>query len=477
MKLKAITTNDLHEQGIRSGLAALVALALIFCTMPAFAQTATNDSPTSGRTATAIPEVMMIRHAPSIAGTVTGSIRQLLPEYLSLGGSSIVSGDVMVPGTPRVRLTGSAVYAGTIDEGGAMLPNNYMVALGGQARLRHIIRCVDPKPMPSVDAPEAPAGTETIVLSTPEQCVRHWDTVRNLTVTGQALACAVPSGVYGNFRAEAGTGLILGVAGSSWPTHYSFESLEISGQASLQIVGPVVITIVRGMTLSGSAGSANNPSWLKLQICQGDLTLNAGSSLNANVLAPRSSVYVNGNAMLTGYLAADRLWIGAGGVVSNVMTAPGSDEPSQIFGYQSAWRYKVFAITEEAPDGWEENDFRATGWTNGRGSFASGGYCEMQGMRMTDWPVSSQIIIRKNFRLSSNVTSLRISGTVAGDVQIYLNGRLVTDWVTHEGCPQSDDLSFTAPANSYWPGLNTIAIRARSTGDQSFLDYRVSINE
>ena len=54
---------------------------------------------------------------------------------------------------------------------------------------------------------------------------------------------------------------------------------------------------------------------------------------------------------------------------------------------------------------------------------------------------------------------------------------VITDWLTHDGCAQPDDLSFTAPVNSYWQGVNVIAIRARDAGDQSFLDYRVSINE
>ena len=467
-----------HEQGIRFSFAALVVLMLSLGLGPAFAQVGAPE--TSSKASTISDEILkvaMVRHAPTIAGTVNGTIQMLLPENVTVAGSSIITGDLKVPGTPAVNITGRPVYGGTIDEGGYMQPTNHVISLGGLARLRHVIRCVNPLPMPTIDAPEAPLGTEEFVLSQPDQCIRHWETVRSLTLTGQALACAVPPGDYGTFRADAGTGFILGVAGSSIPTLYSFESLTMSSQTSLQVVGPVIVTITGGMTLGGSAGNPANPSMLTIRISQGDVTLNAGSTLNAMLVAPRSTVSVNGNAMLVGFVTSDRLWVGIGGVICAGMESPGPQGPIEIFGYQSSWRYKIFANPDEVPEHWEEVDFKATGWANGRGAFASGGNCDLQVMRITDWPVNTDIIIRKNFRLPTNVTSLRISGTVDNEVQIFLNGRLITDWVSHEGCAQPDDLSFTAPPNSYRAGINTIAIRARGTNVQSFLDYRVSVNE
>lgn len=467
-----------HEQGSRLALLAVAALVLNLGLGTASTRAGTPQSASKDASTTAEPcEVAMVRHSPSIAGTVDGSIRQLLPEYASIGGSAVINGDVLVPGMPTVRMTGHPVYGGTVDQGGLMLPDDYLVAISGRARLRHVVRCVNPLPVPAIDSPPAPQGTEDVVLSQPDQCIRHWETVRNLTLTGQAVACPVPAGNYGAFRADAGTGFILGDASSNAPLHYSFQSLALSNQSSLQIVGPVVVTLGSGLTLSGSAGNPANPAWLKLQLCIGDLTLNSGSTLSAFVLAPRSTVFVNGNAFLVGFVAADRLWVGSGGVISGAGEGPDPQTPTEIFGYQSLWRYKVFANLDDVPSGWEEADFKATGFRSGRAAFASGGYCDLQVTRQTDWPCNSVIVIRKNFRLPATVTSLRISGTVDNEVMIYLNGRLITDWVLHDGCAQPDDISFTAPAGSYHSGLNTIAICARDTGDQSFLDYRVSINE
>ena len=466
-----------HEQGFRFALAALVVLLVHLSFGPALAQVSSGGDSDKTATANDAVEVAMVRHAPVIAGSVNGSVRMLLPENVTIAGSTVVTGDLKVPGTPRVRMTGRAVYAGTVDQGGPMQPTNHLVTLGGQARLGHVMRCIDQLQMASIDAPSAPQGTESITLSQPDQCIRHWETVRDLTLTGQALACPVPAGDYGAFRADAGTGFILGVAGSTIPSHYSFESLALGSHSSFQVVGPVVVTVTSGPTLGGSVGNASYPSWLKLQICSGDLTLNAGSTLNALVLAPRSTVFVNTNAMLVGFVSTDRLWVGSGGVISGAGDGPDPQGPTEIFSYQSLWRYKIFANPDEVPEGWEEADFKATGWVSGRGAFASGGYCDLQVMRQTDWPVNTDIVIRKNFRLPNGVTSLRISGTVDNEVQIFLNGRLITDWVQHDGCAQPDDISFTAPANSYWAGMNTIAIRARDAGDQSFIDYRVTINE
>lgn len=467
-----------HEQGIRLAIVAVVVLLLNISFGPAFAQVATlEDAAKTSTNPADVVQVAMVRHAPTIAGMVSGSMRMLLPENATIAGSAVIKGDLLIPGMPRVRLVGRPDYGGTMDDSGYAQPTNHLVTLGGQACLRHVMRCVDPLMMPTVDTPPAPQGMEDYVLTRPEQCIRMWGTVRDVTLSGDAVACAVPPGNYRNFRADAGTGFILGTAGSTIPTHYSFESLAMSGQTALQVVGPVVVTVSTGTTLGGSAGNAANPTWLKLQILTGDLTLNAGSSLNAFVAAPRSSVFINSNAMLVGFVASDRLWVGSGGVISGAAAGPDPEVPTEIFGYQSLWRYKIFASQDEVPEGWEEADFKATGWISGRGAFASGGYCDLQVTRQTDWPVNSVIAIRKSFRLPIGVTSLRISGTVDNDVQIFLNGRLITDWVTHDGCAQPDDLSFTAPAGSYHSGLNVIAIRAQDAGDQSFLDYRVSINE
>lgn len=427
-------------------------------------------------------ETVIVRHAPQISGTVDGTIRQLLPESTSISGSGVVTGDLLIPGSPTVRLNGHPDYDGTLDEAGAASPTSHRVTLNGNAQLRHTIRRVDAIPMPTVAAPTAPTGVLDVTFTNPSQTVGSWADVRNLTLSGQADVRAVPPGSYGTFRANAGTGFILGIAGSTTPTAYSFTSLVLSGQSALQVVGPVVVTLGTGLTLNASAGNADHAEWFTLNVANGGVTLNGGSSLSAVVTAPNGTVTVNGNSQLCGRVTADRLRVNGNGVVVCCISddeQPPVDPPgpTPIFPYQSPWKYMIFPDMGAVPADWYAVNFDDSAWPVANGAFASGGYCDLQATGQTDWPINSDIVIRRTFTLPAGVITLRISGTVDNDVQIYLNGNLITDWISHDGCAQPDDVSFTAPVGTYHTGTNLLTIRARDRGDQSFVDYRVSIND
>ena len=76
----------------------------------------------------------------------------LLPESVTLNGSARVSGDLLVPGTPLVRLNGQPAYGGTLDGGGSASPSSYTVTLNGGAALRHVVRRTDAVALPTVAA-------------------------------------------------------------------------------------------------------------------------------------------------------------------------------------------------------------------------------------------------------------------------------------------------------------------------------------
>jgi hypothetical protein len=127
------------------------------------------------------------------------------------------------------------------------------------------------------------------------------------------------------------------------------------------------------------------------------------------------------------------------------------------------------------PDGWETVGFDDSAWPVGNGAFASGGACTIQQTQHTEWPINTEIVIRRTFTVPTGTTVVHIAGTVDNDITIYLNGNLITDWIVHEGCPQPDDVSFIAPPGTYHTGVNLLAIRARDRGAESFLDYRVEV--
>lgn len=422
-------------------------------------------------------EAVIVRHAPLINGTVDGTIRMLLPENTTVYPSGVITGDLLVPGTPTVRLSGQPTYGGTIDDVGNASPSNYQITLTGGALLRHVVRRVDPVVMRTVDNPTAPTGDLDLHFTTPGETVESWEKVRNLTLSDQADVRTVPAGSYGKFSAAAGTGFILGVVGATEPSVYSFQSLALDSQTSLQVVGPVIVTLGRGMTLLSSMGNAEHAEWLTLNVARGGVRLLGGSSLSALVTAPKGIVLVSGNSRLCGKVTSDRLIVIGNGIVAccigrDVEPPPGS---SVGFPYLSAWKYTVFTDATTIPADWYRVGFDDSQWPVGNAAFASGGYCAIQTNLQTFWPINSDIVIRKTFDVPAGVISLQIAGTVDNDVQIYLNGNLITNWINHDGCAQPDDLSFIAPAGTYHTGTNLLTIRATDRGDQSFLDFRVAI--
>ncbi len=256
-------------------------------------------------------------HAPVLNGDIDGSCQVLLPENVTLN-SSMVSGDLLVPGTPTVRLNGHPTYGSTVDSSGDPLPSGYTITLNGNAILRHVVRRVDPIALPVVGPPPAPTGTVDVIINTSGQTVGDFGTLRNLTLNGNVGNVAVPPGTYGAFTVNGGSGLVLGVEGATEPAVYDLQRLTLNGQAQIQLVGPVVLTLANGVALNGSVGVSAHPEWLLLQIAQGGVTLNGGAVLHGDVIAPSGTVIINGNSALYGTVTADRLTINGRGLLSEV---------------------------------------------------------------------------------------------------------------------------------------------------------------
>ncbi|HTT57235.1 MAG TPA: ExeM/NucH family extracellular endonuclease [Opitutaceae bacterium] len=257
----------------------------------------------------------LINHAPTLNGDIDGSAQVLLPENLTLN-SAMVSGDLLVPGTPPVKLNGRPTYGSTVDGTGAAAPSNYTVTLNGNAVLRHVVRRTDPIAMPVVGAPSAPAGTRDVAVNKAGQAVGDFATLRNLTLNGNAGTVAVPPGTYGTFIANGGGGFVLGVAGATDAAVYNLQGLTLNGNAQLQVAGPVILTLAGGVTVNGTVGVSTHAEWLLLRIASGGLTLNGGVVFHGDVVAPAGTVIINGNSTLHGEVVADRLTVNGNGVLT-----------------------------------------------------------------------------------------------------------------------------------------------------------------
>lgn len=256
-----------------------------------------------------------VQHAPTVNGTVEGSVRQMLSEFVTLNGSAVITEDLLVPGTPTLRLNGNPIFTGTVAGTGVATPTTHTITLNGGSRLRNLRTRTNAAALPSVAAPPAPTGTRRVALNQAGQSPGDFTTLRNLTLNGNVGSVTVPPGVYGDFTANGGSGFTLGVAGATTPAVYAFQRLTLNGNSSFLVVGPVIVTLANGLAANASLGAPAHPEWLKLQFSSGGLTLNGAVSAYAAVLAPAGTVTINGQCLLAGSVTSDRLTVNAGGTL------------------------------------------------------------------------------------------------------------------------------------------------------------------
>ena len=293
-------------------------------TMPGtYAVVATiNDSNYSGTASGTlnIRTTALVRHAPALHGEIDGSVQVLSAQNMMLNGSDLVSGDLLVPGSPAVRLNGAATLGGTQDSDGAQTPANYTVTLNGAAMLRYLVRRVDAIAMPTATAAQAATGTRDVTLLTATDNPGDVATIRNLTVAGSAGDVALPAGTYGQLTVTGGNALVLGHAGAAAPDVYYVRGLTVNTGA-VKLAGPVVLVVATNATLNdgSQAGAAAHPEWLSVELPNGGVTLNGSVAVYGHVLAPNGTVTLNGDASLRGSVASDRLTLNG---AATLATAP-----------------------------------------------------------------------------------------------------------------------------------------------------------
>ena len=239
----------------------------------------------------------LVNQAPVLNGNAAfeGSIQMLSAESVNMSANSYISGDLLVPGTPTLQVSGNARVAGTINAGGAAAPTNYDVTLSGDALLRYLVRQINPLPMPSVAAPPSSR--------------------RNVTLNSNAPPTALAAGNYGSVIVNSSTTLIVGVADATNPSVYNIQNLIINGNGTLEVVGPVAITAGGSMALNGNCGAKTHPEWLALAVANGGVTLNSGVTFDGSIIAPAGQVIVDSNSTLNGTVTCDRLLLNGGAVV------------------------------------------------------------------------------------------------------------------------------------------------------------------
>ncbi|MDB6127764.1 MAG: autotransporter-associated beta strand repeat protein, partial [Verrucomicrobia bacterium] len=289
-------------------------------TLPgSYAVVATLTDPNRSGSASGVLEITitaLVNHPTSLNGNLDGSMQILSGESFALNGNSMITGDLLMPGTPTIRKNGNATYGVLIDGSGTAAPANYTVTLNGNVVVARMLRRITPIALPVVAAPPSPTGTRSVSVNKSGQAIGDFATLRDLTLNGNPGMVAVPAGTYGNFTANGG-GFVLGVAGSTTPTVYSFQNITLNGNAIIDVAGPVIIKLANGVSFNGSVGTSAHPEWLTLQVANGSVTLNGNVSFYGTIVAPNGTITINGNSKIRGQVSCDKLVINGNGLLDD----------------------------------------------------------------------------------------------------------------------------------------------------------------
>jgi hypothetical protein len=169
-----------------------------------------------------------------------------------------------------------------------------------------------------------------------------------------------------------------------------------------------------------------------------------------------------------------------------VLTAVGSlgtaadvpqSAPTVVIPYgASEYKYQVVPVDEGV--GFERSDFDDSTFAIGDAAFGTPeGYCELNNPDdvRTEWPVGTDLLVRKTLELPSGTTDVVVAVAVDNDVQVFVNGYDISAGLqTHEGCPSLNSFSFAVPDGLLRVGTNLLAVRARDRGVFTYLDLQVT---
>ena len=139
----------------------------------------------------------------------------------------------------------------------------------------------------------------------------------------------------------------------------------------------------------------------------------------------------------------------------------------------TGYKYKVVGAGAES--GFQLPAYDDSGFSLGDAGFGTTFGCWFNtapGFVKTDWPVGTDLLVRKEFTLPVGAHNLRVHGTVDNDATVYINGEEIG--AVASGYCISPNIDFTAPDATLVTGTNLLAIRGHDYGGATYLDVEVT---
>jgi len=159
------------------------------------------------------------------------------------------------------------------------------------------------------------------------------------------------------------------------------------------------------------------------------------------------------------------------GIAILALLLVGTAQAQVIIPYlDTGYKYKVVAFDEGA--GFEQPGFDDSGFSVGDASFGTRS-CSLNAK--TYWSPNTDILLRKEFNLSSGATNLKVSVVIDNDIQVFINGHDISGGLqVREGCAVQDSFIFNASDDILKTGDNLLAVRGRDRGEINYVDVQVS---
>jgi hypothetical protein len=159
----------------------------------------------------------------------------------------------------------------------------------------------------------------------------------------------------------------------------------------------------------------------------------------------------------------------------------------EILSYQDQnYKFKIIGPNEELPLGFEQPGFDETGFDTGNAAFGGGGGgagvdCPLRSTAQTEWPLESQLLVRRVVSIPDGANNIRIMVSFDNDlVGVFFNGtQLNTETIIHPNCPILDEFRFDVPQELVQPGQNLVVFRVLDRppdvgqANESFFDARM----
>lgn len=139
--------------------------------------------------------------------------------------------------------------------------------------------------------------------------------------------------------------------------------------------------------------------------------------------------------------------------------------------------YSYQVVAHDAGTGFEQPGFDDSGFSTGTAGFGSLGECPLNNATYvsTDWPLDTDILLRKWFTLPPGATDITVSVPIDNVVQVFVNGQDISGGLQSNffGCASRDQqLVFSGHGTV---GTNLLAMRGQDFGVEDYVDVQVTL--